>query len=175
MIETYHEVNKSYSVAPRKLKKLSETTKKNIEKNINDNIVSVVKTHPKTVFYCYAQPYFKLLYALDLRKKGKESTEIYAEFLRVAARVATTYENFKLYGFDNLPFTFDVKNYKDLSHFSREMNYKLLEYIKEDRYALDQNNIDEYIDNFIRGSYSFDIQAFHNDLNALIEKNVSAP
>ena len=84
--------------------------------------------------------------------------------------MASTYKNFKLYGFDNLPFASDVKNYKDIVHFSREMNYQLLEYIQEDRYSLDQNNIDEYIDDFIKGCYSFDIKLFHSELNSLIEK-----
>ena len=170
LIGTYNDVNKYYQYSPRPLKKLSYSTRKEIENNINDNIVSLVKAHPETVFYCYAQPYFKLLYALDLRDSNGQAIEIYSEFLRVAAKVTSKYPNFKLYGFDNLAFASDVKNYKDLTHFSREMNYQILEYIKEGEYSLDMNNIDEYIDNFIKGCYSFDIKSFHNDLNALIER-----
>ena len=90
--------------------------------------------------------------------------------LRVAAKVTSKYPNFKLYGFDNLAFASDVKNYKDLSHFSREMNYQILEYIRDERYTLNQNNIDKYIDDFIKDCYSFDILSFHNELDALIEK-----
>lgn len=170
LIGTFNDVNNKYLITSRPLKTLPKAIKKKIEKNINDNIVSLVKAHPETIFYCYAQPYFKLFYSLDLRNKDGQATEIYAEFLRSSARVASTYKNFKLYGFDNLPFASDVKNYKDISHFSKEMNYQLLEYIQEDRYSLDQNNIDEYIDDFIKGCYSFDIKLFHSELNSLIEK-----
>ena len=170
LIDTYNDVNKYYQYSPRPLKKLSYSTRKEIENNINDNIVSLVKAHPETVFYCYAQPYFKLLYALDLRHSNGQAIEIYSEFLRVAAKVTSKYPNFKLYGFDNLAFASDVKNYKDLSHFSREMNYQILEYIRDERYTLNQNNIDKYIDDFIKDCYSFDILSFHNELDALIEK-----
>ena len=153
LIGTYQDVNNRYLVEARPLKILSQTTNKEIEKNISDNIVSFVKAHPKTVFYCYAQPYFKLYYALDLRNKGGQATEIYSLFLRAAAKVASKYSNFKLYGFDNLAFASDVKNYKDISHFSREMNYQLLEYIKEGQYVLDENNIDEYIELIMKFLY----------------------
>ena len=87
---------------------------------------------------------------------------MYIEYLRQIVKIASSYKNFKLNGFDNLEFTADVKNYKDLTHFTPELNYQLLNYIKEDRYLLDNSNIDEYIDEFIKGCYSFDILSFHN-------------
>ena len=170
---TYKALNKNYSISPRKLKLLSKKIKSEIENNINKNVLSLVKAHPETQFYCYAQPIFKLGFAIDLRSENEDVqyTEVYIEYLRQVVKIASSYKNFKLYGFDNLEFTADVKNYKDLTHFTPELNYQLLNYIKEDRYLLDNSNIDEYIDEFIKGCYSFDILSFHNKLNKLIKEN----
>ena len=170
---TYKALNKNYSISPRKLKLLSKKIKSEIENNINKNVLSLVKAHPETQFYCYAQPIFKLGFAIDLRSENEDAqlTEVYIEYLRQIVKIASSYKNFKLYGFDNLEFTADVKNYKDLTHFTPELNYQLLNYIKEDRYLLDNSNIDEYIDEFIKGCYSFDILSFHNKLNKLIKEN----
>ena len=170
---TYEALNKSYSNYPRKLKSISEDTRKKIENNINNNVLSLVKSHPETQFYCYVHPIFRLAFALDLRDKNSDAqaTEIYIEYLRQVVKIASTYKNFKLYGFDNLEFTSNVKNYKDISHFTPELNYILLNYIKEDRYILNTSNIDEYIDEFLKGCYSFDILSFHNNLNKLIKEN----
>ena len=136
-------------------------------------MLSLIKSHPETQFYCYVHPFFKLAFALDLRDENidAQATEIYIEYLRQVARIASTYKNFKLYGFDNLEFTADVKNYKDLTHFTPELNYKILGYIKEERYTLNDSNIDEYIDEFKKGCYSFDILSFHNKLNSLIKES----
>lgn len=170
---TYEALNKSYSNYPRKLKSISEETRKKLENNINNNVLSLVKSHPETQFYCYVHPIFRLAFALDLRDKNSDAqaTEIYIEYLRQVVKIASTYKNFKLYGFDNLEFTSNVKNYKDISHFTPELNYILLNYIKEDRYILNTSNIDEYIDEFLKGCYSFDILSFHNNLNKLIKEN----
>ena len=170
---TYKALNKNYSISPRKLKLISKEIKSEIENNINKNVLSLVKAHPETQFYCYAQPIFKLGFAIDLRSENEDVqyTEVYIEYLRQVVKIASSYKNFKLYGFDNLEFTADVKNYKDLTHFTPELNYQLLNYIKEDRYLLDNSNIDEYIDEFIKGCYSFDILSFHNKLNKLIKEN----
>ena len=170
---TYKALNKNYNIFPRNLKLLSKKIKSEIENNINKNVLSLVKAHPETQFYCYAQPIFKLGFAIDLRSENEDVqyTEVYIEYLRQVVKIASSYKNFKLYGFDNLEFTADVKNYKDLTHFTPELNYQLLNYIKEDRYLLDNSNIDEYIDEFIKGCYSFDILSFHNKLNKLIKEN----
>lgn len=173
LFDTYKALNKNNSISPRNLKLISKEIKSEIENNINKNVLSLVKAHPETQFYCYAQPIFKLCFAIDLRSENEDAqgTEIYIEYLRQVAKIASTYKNFRLYGFDNLEFTADVKNYKDLTHFTPELNYQLLNYIKEDRYLLDNSNIDEYIDEFIKGCYSFDILSFHNKLNKLIKEN----
>ena len=170
---TYKALNKNYNIFPRNLKLLSKKIKSEIENNINKNVLSLVKAHPETQFYCYAQPIFKLGFAIDLRSENEDAqfTEVYIEYLRQVVKVASSYKNFKLYGFDNLEFTADVKNYKDLTHFTPELNYQLLNYIKEDRYLLDNSNIDEYIDEFIKRCYAFDILSFHNELNKLIKEN----
>ena len=169
----YLALNERYNNSPRRIKSISEDTRKKIEKNINNNVLSLIKSHPETQFYCYVHPFFKLAFALDLRDENidAQATEIYIEYLRQVARIASTYKNFKLYGFDNLEFTADVKNYKDLTHFTPELNYKILGYIKEERYTLNDSNIDEYIDEFKKGCYSFDILSFHNKLNSLIKES----
>lgn len=173
LFDTYKALNKHYNISPRNLKLISKEIKSEIENNINKNVLSLVKDHPETQFYCYIHPIFKLGFALNLRSENEDTqaTEVYIEYLRQVVKIASSYKNFKLFGFDNLEFTSDVKNYKDESHFTPELNYQLLNYIKEDRYLLDNSNIDEYIDKFIKGCYSFDIVSFHNELNKLIKEN----
>ena len=173
LFDTYKALNKNYSISPRNLKLISKEIKNEIENNINKNVLSLVKAHPETQFFCYVHPIFKLGFAIDLRSENEDAqlTEVYIEYLRQVVKVASSYKNFKLYGFDNLEFTADVKNYKDLTHFTPKLNYQLLNYIKEDRYLLDNSNIDEYIDEFIKRCYAFDILSFHNELNKLIKEN----
>ncbi|SFS81472.1 hypothetical protein SAMN02910357_01992 [Succinivibrio dextrinosolvens] len=173
MVNVLNDLNNYYSIPPRNLNKISDKDKAEIEKNVEENIESLVKAHPETTFYCYAQPYFKLEWALDLRRKEGKEIEIYLEFLKEYVKLASKYKNFKLYGFDNLPFTFDVKNYNDTIHFSLEMSYKVLEYIRDDKYLLNSDNINDYIEEFKKGIYSFDLVKFHDDLDFFIKKRTN--
>lgn len=160
LIDLYKEVGKLFKAPARKLKELSKEEKNEIQKDIRDNIIPLLEEHPDTIFYSYAQPCFKLTYSLALRKNNDKSVEVYIEFLKEIAQVASTHKNFHLFGFDNLPFTEDVKNYKDTSHFTRELNYQLLDYIKNGKYTLDNSNIDGYINNFIKDVYAFELDTF---------------
>ncbi len=160
LIGLYNEVGKLYKAPTRELKELSKAEKKEIQKDIKDNIIPLLEDHPNTIFYSYAQPYFKVAYSLALRKDNNKLVEVYIEFLKEIAQVASTHKNFRLFGFDNLPFTEDVKNYKDTSHFTRELNYKILEYIKNGEYTLDNSNIDKYINRFVKDIYAFELDNF---------------
>lgn len=171
IINTYKLMQKLYDSPVKELAKLSPGIKKDIRNDFRKNIASLVEAHPNTTFYCYAQPLFKMAYAISIRENSNITIETYLEYLKIASEYASKHTNFKFFGFDNIPFTSDVKTYKDDSHFSPDRNYEVINYIKNNEYRLDATNVNTYIDEFIKSIKDYDLKSFKEEWFNLIEKN----
>lgn len=127
-----------YSRPKEVLPMLSEEDyKQNIDANIS-LIEEVVKAHPETTFRFIYPPYSMLWWDAAYRN-GETEQNLYAA--EQAAERLLTYENAELYYFQNDEnLITDLDHYMDTVHFSDEINYFIVEQMKEGNYKLTEEN-----------------------------------
>ena len=148
---------------PGKFTSPSKNEEKQIDSYLEETFFSIVRQHPETTFITYYNPHSRLYRAFQSRDG---TLGVYAYWLRKTVELGKNYSNFKIYGFDNLPFTADMSRYKDLTHYDDKVNSEILHFIKNDIYQLSVNNIDEYIDELRKNAELFDIV----EINKIIQE-----
>lgn len=122
---------------------LSLKDRKNIEDNIERNVVELAKKHPETTFYYFFTPY-SIIYWNDLYKQGDILKSIEAE--RMVIEKVLECSNIKLYTFNlQTDVITDLNNYKDKTHYGEWINSKILLWIKNDIGLLTKDNYKEYL------------------------------
>lgn len=115
------------------------------KKYVNNNIFNMLDEHRSTVFYFLIPPYSALYYKI---KFSSDYDQIIwgRKFLRYFISECDRRENCKVYGFNDLSFTIDLKNYKDPMHYSDKINSYMLNSIKENRNILNSYKLDLYFE-----------------------------
>lgn len=136
------------------IRALSEDDRKMILENIRQNVTDLADKHPETVFYLFFSPY-SICYWDDQNNKGYIDWSIDCE--RVAIEEILKHSNIKLYSFnDNFKLICDLDNYKDQAHYGEWVNSWILEWMKEDKYLLTEENYQEYIETIREFYNSYD-------------------
>lgn len=148
----------SNEVSLKTIEQIDITVEKTLEK--------FVKKYPETNFYCYFNPDSLLSRSVE-NASGRFG--FYKEFVRETVKTLTQYPNVKVYGFDNLEFTENLSNYKDLTHYKPEVNSMLLKLVGEDRYRLEFNNVDSYLNEITERVERYDLISF----NTMIQRNIN--
>ncbi len=90
-----------------------------------NTIIPFIEENPETEFYIWMPPY-SILYWDDSNRQGYTNAEISAQ--GYVAWNLMQYENVKVFYFQNLyDIITDLDNYKDYSHYSKEVNYYIYE------------------------------------------------
>lgn len=134
-------------------KHLTKQDIKLIDENIDQNIISTIKEHPNCQFYLFFQPssvlYYDYLYGEGLYYKIWEAKRYVVERL-------VAFDNVKFYGWDNkFDITTNLDYYRDISHYSGDLNSKMLEWIRNDN-GLINNTYGKYFDECIRFYETYD-------------------
>ena len=91
-----------------------------LHQNLN-LLTSRIKAHPETVFYVFIPPY-SMLWWDNIYREG--DTESYLYNMECAMETLLSYDNVKLYYFQNdREVITDLENYMDILHFSPDINH----------------------------------------------------
>ena len=114
-----------------------------IDKNIEKNVISLIKKYPNTKFIYFITPY-SIVYWDQLKQEGKIEKQIMAE--KYMIEKILEYSNVELYSFfNNYEMICDLDNYKDPGHYMGKINDKNLYWISQKKYQLTKENYEEYI------------------------------
>ena len=130
--EYYREPNKKEN------KHLTEEDYKNIYENIMKNVIETVAENESTDFYYFWTPY-SMYYWDALNQKGE--IEQYLDAVEYATSLMVGYDNLHLYSFiSDFEVVENSDNYKDICHYSKDINSKMLKMMKEGTYLLTKEN-----------------------------------
>ena len=124
--------NKNFNVKNFSLEKLKQS--------FEYNLLSLIKKHPQTTFYIFYPPYSILAY-IDAKSNG--SLKNILMFKKYIFNELSKYKNVKLYDFQVAKeVTFNLNNYRDLTHYHQKTNHWILECIKNDQYLITSKTIE---------------------------------
>ena len=142
------------------------STQEDIEKSIDnciknmDNIRPFIEAHPETKFYFFYPPY-SMAYWQTLQESGRleKMIRLYATSMEELMQ----YENVSVYYFqDETDFITDLDNYRDLCHYTPEMNRYIFECVKEDSHRIDESNYQEKLDAMYQLADGYDYESLWN-------------
>lgn len=131
-----------------------------MRENIHRNLVDVVQANPDCSFYLVFPPYSVLTYLDDFTiAEGLFDSRM--RFKREVVRSLVNSPNCRIFDFQaERRITHDLNNFKDLSHFSRDVNDFILESIRRDRCRLTPSNWERRLSEFEQSVYDFAYAAF---------------
>ena len=122
---------------------LNDEEKKKVRENVEQNVILLAKSYPKTRFICFLTPY-SICYWDELSQNGTLQKEL--EIQEEMIELLISCENIELYSFcDNFDLITNLDNYHDQGHYSEEINSKMLAWIEAGDYRITKDNYGEYI------------------------------
>ncbi len=105
---------------PSEVYDASEEDIRMVFENVEQNIVSLARQHPETTFIYFFPPY-SMAYWGGLKQEG--NLDRYIELVGLAASMMSECDNIHVYCFANqLEVTANLDNYRDVAHYSPEIN-----------------------------------------------------
>lgn len=110
--------------------------------NIEKNVLSLVKTYPKVDFYVFWTPYS--IISFDIENQHGTLKNI-LKWEKEAIELMYTYKNLHLYSFfDNFDIITNLENYKDLQHYSEDINSYILKSMANGNHEITVDNYETY-------------------------------
>lgn len=159
LIETPSKINNS---------ELSETYKKDLQKYIDDGIFEIVKNNPNTQFYFIIAPEVNLALAEEIRKDTFRKKSFAWKYIVTQNK---KYKNAKIFAFDDDDNITKIENFKDKYHYKNQINYLILQSIKNNEHILNENNIDKYIDKIYKKALNVNFDQYIKLINKNPYKN----
>jgi hypothetical protein len=123
---------------------LTDEERLQIKENLEQNIISLAMEYPDTEFYLFFPPYSIVCW--DERSQWGTLTEE-LELQEYTMELLMEYSNIHVFSFnDCFDIICDLDNYKDLEHYSGEINSKILEWMKSGEHEITKDNIDQYME-----------------------------
>ncbi len=124
--------------------------------NIDNNVVRLVEQNPDVTFNIFFPPY-SILRFVDLYEKDRNLFEIELKLKQHLIDRLLTFEHVHLYDFQHEDkITFDLNNYKDLSHFSSNINQHIIDALKKKESVLQKEQSSSTISSLRRQVENFD-------------------
>ena len=129
----------------------------NSRATFEEHILPLIKAHPETKFLLFFPPYSRLWYAMQ-EQYYVGYYQSYILFLEDMVNTVEQFPNVQLFGFDDQPFTADIANYKDQSHYHKKINSKILHLMAEKTGLLREENHAAYLQEIKELAGSYDLQ-----------------
>lgn len=129
--------------APNKIHDFTKEDVQRIQENVQKNILDIANSHPETTFYYFFPPYSIAHWGTRyeeglLLKKLKERA-----FL---IRILVQYDNIRLFSFsEQKNWILNLDNYIEETHYNAQINSAMLKLMKEDKFRITKDNVEEYI------------------------------
>lgn len=144
------------------------------QKYIQKYLLTFIKDNPQTQFHLIIPNYSRILYKMYLQNSYYNvDSSLFSRYRAVLKWLITEiqkYPNAKIYGFDDLDYANDLKNYTDAPHYRPDMNLKQLEAIKNQSHILTPQNMDNYFEIFEEKIRNFDTQAIEDLVKKKLKK-----
>ena len=127
---------------------------------LEQELLSILDKNPDTNFYLIIPPYSALLWAIDFDKFDCRMRPYEYLIERVHG-----YNNIKVYWLYDDDFVFDVKYYKDLWHYSGEINSLELNYIGKKSHIITVHNYKDKIKRFKNRVSKIDLDWYIDKIN----------
>ncbi len=146
---------------------IDEEYKRSLHKYLDENLLEVVASNPKVEFYIIIPPVSDLSLAISIR-----SDVFYKEeaLLRYLVENENKYPNMKIFAFENLKEITNIKNYKDLTHYTADTNDFILESLRKNEHLINKNNVNQYINAVYRKAISVDLSYYQNLVKRRLNK-----
>ena len=130
---------------PEKVEKVSPITEedyKNIKENITQNVTDLADRYPEIEYYIFFSPY-SIYWWDELWRTGSLERQLDVE--KYAIELMISHENIHLFSFSTeYEMICDLNNYKDIAHYSEDINSRILVWMKEGTHELKANNYEDY-------------------------------
>lgn len=129
---------------PRKEKEepFSEEDRKIVEENITKNVTDMAHKYPETDFYLAFTPY-SIYFWDQLQREGQLHRQLEAE--KYAIELMLKADNIHLFSFyTEYDMICNLNNYKDILHYSEDINSQMLLWMKEGTHELTKENYEDY-------------------------------
>jgi len=122
----------------------------------DENLIPLVEASPNVDFKFVFPPYSRFMYSFWREEDPAKYTD-YLKVIEYFAVKATELDNLEVFIFDDLPYTADLDNYRDMRHYNVDMNEKMLIGIKDGRHSVDRKNVTRYLSKLdkLNGEYAF--------------------
>ncbi|MEA2018886.1 MAG: hypothetical protein U9N59_10600 [Campylobacterota bacterium] len=162
--------NTSKKIKQNKIKKLFDVDKefKKQKKGIDKYVLNTVVKNPNTNFICVFPPHYRFRFA-RWAQYMPDKFELNKKIIKYYVEKSSTYNNLKVYGFEDRNFLDKIENYKDTAHYHYSINAKMLKWISKENGLLTKDNIDEYLKIIENKALSFNIHKLSDKIN-LLEK-----
>lgn len=152
LLKTYQRPGKS-GLRPA----LSQEERSRIQKTISKNILYLANKYPQIDFYIFFPPY-SIYYFDSISQSGELLRFFEIEKLYIEGMIGC--ENIHLFSFLNeFEMICNADNYKDITHYSPEINEKILEWMKEGKHRLTKENYEEYCEKVKKFYTGYDYDA----------------
>lgn len=103
-----------------------------MQKNVDVNLVPIVKNHPETTFYIFYPPYSILTFKDMAKQDWLKTTQ---QFKQYVFSQLQHYPNVKIYDFQaSKEVTCNLDNYRDMTHYHQRINTWMLQQMKDEQY-----------------------------------------
>lgn len=131
----------------------------NVRNSLEQNVIRLAQENPDIDFYIFFPP--TSIFDLDSRNQQNRLHEFFVTE-KYAIEQLLPYENICLYAFmDEFDLVCNQEIFKDLVHFTPEINSQLLRWIREDTHRLTEENYREYCDRVYDFYMNYDFDALY--------------
>lgn len=149
-------------------KKLSENCRINARSTFKKYILSLIKEHPETEFLLFFPPYSRLWYSIQERH-DISYYQSYLVFIEDVVQLSSSFSNTHIFGFDDFEFTGNIANYKDQSHYHKDINSKILALMAEQKGLLTTNNLTAYIKRIKAAAQNYDLKGITQEFKTCLK------
>lgn len=132
---------------------------------IKKYLLEFIKNHPNIQFHLVIPTYSRITYRIFYENSDYYNTsgELFSNHYAITnylIQETNKYPNVKIYGFDDLAYADDIKNYRDLTHYNTDMNSMQLDAIKNGTHILTPQNMDKYFKIMEEKIRNYDLSPF---------------
>ena len=150
-------------------KKLSKNCRINARGTFKNYILPLVKEHPETEFLLFFPPYSRFWYSMQ-EQYYTSYYQSYLSFIEDVIHLSSSLPNARIFGFDDMDFTGDIANYKDQSHYHKDINSKLLELMAEQKGLLTEDNLVDYTERIRDAAHNYDLTAIAQEFETCLNQ-----
>ena len=136
---------------------------------LRNYVLYIAGRNKRTKFHLIFPPYYRFVHANERQNDQNKFLQYQAAIRYVVSRTRI-YRNVKVYGFDDMPFTADIANYTDLTHFKPEYNILMLDAIASKTHILRPKNVEDYLARTEKLAYDFDLVALNDEVQGLVKE-----